>query len=591
MLLILIIFISCFPCADLIYSQDNDELIDIEFEDETPEKKPEIIKEKEKDKKKEEPEGDNKLEEFKPGEFISKFNFNLYGSFFYTFTADQKKESGSKEYNEYHIENVNTETIMGLRIFNKSDLSGFAEFNFSSVFSYYDFVFYRMSIDLNREYYKFKFFYRERFYDFNDGLRLLDNEYYSYSQPIKFYKQPVEKTAQFGKNFYGTCFEYDNYFNNKILITAPSQSTPDNTFMIIDQFSIPLSLINLNVNFIYKKENYDLPEVNDSNWAEYKGTWYEFNTNTFYDSPENDYQIKATGEVNLKIVDMIFIWAEAGVDNQYGGYYARTSQKAVSSGNIPYTMIIKADNFKSFIMGSGVQLDFGKLILEGDFRSYKYKKNSFYYTTNVILREIQPEYNDISIRFKLDLSFINSANEISMLKTGSDSISIKFDEYNFFDIYLQDIIKRQKIRSFNIIDLKFIKLYPEAEVRNYSFISNQELKTLEFNQGVLLEVSRNVSLYLNARYKVYDFSEPQTESINKNYMYPFADIIYYFTKNIFIGLSYGLDPRLIYKYKYGFEYRLNNELDIEDFNVNTISEVENKLSKNNFIVLRGMISF
>lgn len=582
-LLVLAFLVSMVPHVSLLRAQE-DELIEIEVDD-TEESSEEEIEEKEEPVKKE-------LKKMDLGLEFSKFDFQFYGSMFYNSMVNQNKQTNNNEYNNFHIEKVRTDTIMGLRFLNKSDISGFVEFDFKSDYSYYDFIFYRASLDFNRKIYKFKFFYRERFYNFDDGLRLLDDEYFAYDQPIKFYKIPVQKTALFGKFYYGTYFEYDHYFKNRLAITAPYQSDQDKNYMIFDQMEYSLSIININANAIFIDQNFSLPEVNDSNWAEYKGTWYEFNTNTFHDPLVDDYQVKATGEINIRPVDRFVVWGEAGIDNKYGGYYGESSQKTTDSGNIPYQMILSSPNYKSFIMGGGAQIDLHFLLLEGDYKGYHYKINSFSFSSNIIERSIEPKYNEISARFQLFLGTVSSINEVALLKVNQETIDVSLDPYNFQNVELPYVIEQQKARSFNKITIGDLTLIPEGEFRNYAIISNNSLQTIEVNQGLMYPLTPELKLYMNVRYKQYHYKPNGLDEQKRTFLYAFTDISYYFKENIHIGLSYGLDPRLIYvPYGYGFECELNSQLDINSFDLDTITDAENPMSKNHYIVLRGMIHF
>lgn len=566
-----------------LYSQEDDELIEVDLgEEETEEESikeesldEEIEKEEEKSPVKKET-----LKEIKPGIFFSKFDFQFYGSFFYTFIVNQIKATNSSEYNHYQIDNIKTDTIIGLRFFNKSDISGFVEFDFNSDNSLYDFNFYRFSLDLDRKFIKLKLFYRDWFYDFDDGLRLLDNEYYSFNRPVIFYKKLIDKYALFGRDYYGLYFEYDHYIKNRLVITAPYCGSQDKEFMVTDQFSFPVYIINLNANVVYKDQDYDLPSVNQDNWAEYNGIWYEFNTNTFFNPKENDFQIKATAEINANIEDKLTLWAEAGIDNKYGGYYAETSMTASDSGNIPYLMTLNSDNFKSFIMGAGLQVDLDIILFEGDYKNYIYKYNTFSFTSNVLISERESKHNVISVRGKVQIGIISSVNEFSILTVQDGYITVPYEEYNLKNVSASFVTALQKIRSFNEIILGDFKLYPEVEYRDYTYVGDIKEINIEVNQGVSFDITEKLGLFVNVRYKRYDLSRQDGSYEQHSYIYYFSDITYYFTENIYIGLSYGLDPRLVHEYEYGFEYILN-----EDINQ------ENNLSKNNFIVLRGMLKF
>jgi len=231
-------------------------------------------------------------------------------------------------------------------------------------------------------------------------------------------------------------------------------------------------------------------------------------------------------------------------------------------------------------------MDLDLVILDGAFKDYRYKYGVFSFTSNIMINRTEPEYSEISIKVLLDIGPIESIGEFSILKVTKDHISLPFDEYNFRNIELGYITDRQIIRSHNKIDLDMIRFYPELEYGKYIDTADNEDTTIEFNQGVGFDIIDNVKIYLNARYKRYDSSSSGIRS----FIYYFADVAYYFKENIYIGLSYGLDPRLVHPYRYGFEYSLVRETG-SDLRLNNLIDVENQLSKNNFIVLRGLISF
>ncbi|MBU1078687.1 MAG: hypothetical protein KKH98_15415, partial [Spirochaetes bacterium] len=115
LLLIFALLVVQLPLESAVYAQEDD-VIEVDLGDESNDTKEaedeiEIPADKEEEK-----------EEKKDRLDLTKFHFDFYGNLFYSFMMNQVKQSNSKEYNNFHINNIYTDTVIGLRFLNKSDI-------------------------------------------------------------------------------------------------------------------------------------------------------------------------------------------------------------------------------------------------------------------------------------------------------------------------------------------------------------------------------------------------------------------------------------------------------------------------------------
>ncbi len=518
---------------------------------------------------------------------VFNYNFIFTGDMFYNFLMD-------KNYNDNErisIENIRGDITGGIKFFNRHNSSGIILARLSTDYSYYELSFYKFNINFIFPGYRLFFFYRTRFLNFNDGLRLLDNDIKRYKYPIIFYHQLlIPKEAKWGKDFMGVSLSFNKYINESLTIAKKYKYDESNNFSIISRSKKLIKLsddikIEPAINFIYINQNYQLPEVNSSGWAEYNGVWYEFNTNSYYD-PATDYTIKSTLEFNINLLNTLTLWGEGGIDNKEGGYYGETLQKATYSGNTNYSMILNSPSYKKLIVGGGIKFDIDFLIIEGDYLYDSSKENSIsYYSNKIHITNLKNNKNEITIKIKFDKGIINNQFEFNMVKFNNSSDSILFDKYNYNDIYITNISSLISLKDYIRISAGKFKLLPEVEYNIYD--SEFKTTTLQAKTGINFSLSSKFDLYTDVRYKYYNI-----ESItNQYFINPFISVRYKYNQKIYFEIGYGLDDRLLEDNEYGFEYYLNSKLENKNYNIEKLLEAENKISKNNYITITGYMRF
>ncbi|MDD5066353.1 MAG: hypothetical protein PHF84_04840 [bacterium] len=539
------------------------------------------------------------------------WQYQFYGRIFYRMMMNQIKSTNTGEYDKFHVEKVRGDIGLGFMFFNARDMEARVEFNLNTDNSFYDFKLFNVYILYDQPAYNLGLFYKERVLDLDDALRLLDPEYLGYYRPVFFYRQPLNKEAYFGQDHYGLFLNYNGIFRNQLNVSVPVDGSGTDKLFVIDKVSKEFSLFSVSGNFIFINQDFRLPDVNGYNWAELNGTWYEFNTNTFYDPPEMDYKLKATVEAGVNLMDRLLLFGEAGVDNKYGGYYGETTQKAASSGNIPYFMALSSPSYRYLVTGGGLQFKLGNILLESTYSYYQGKYDCYSYFTNLYRIRQEPVFNTVKVKARIDLDIFYTETEAGFKKVTRDRLTEYFDEYNFNrSLSLSGVDSVRSIRSFNQLRLGPVTLYPEVEYRSYNtpytnsfWLADLKTKfeTLEINSGLGYPVASRLNLYFNTRWKRYYAASsgmwqgaPYEWKRDRSVLSWFLNLTYTFTENINFSLMYGLDPRLNIPYEYGFEYVLGDVLreGSGDWNgLDSVLAAEERIAKNNYIVVAGMIKF
>ncbi len=519
---------------------------------------------------------------------IPPINFRFTGDMLYYFLAD----NNINDTNRFEIENIKADITGGIKFFNRKNLAGLALIRIDSDSTIYKLSAYKVFVNYFTPAFKLAFFYKYRVENYNDGFRLLDDDIASFYQPVIFYRdKKLKKTAYWGKDYTGVKLSLNKFISQDLILAKKVDNDEENKFSVISrtvkEFDLSEDIKVLGgLNFIYIKQDYTLPQVNSSSWAEYNGVWYEFNTNSFYDL-DNDYKIKASGEFGVTLLNMLRLWGEAGIDNKYGGYYGETTQMATSSGNINYVLVLNSAGYKNSIFGGGVKLDLDFLILDASYKRINAETSSFsVMSNNLILSNKASSINDITVKLRADLGFIESSLAFQLEDSGDDTHFVLFDKFNFLNRFYLYAEKVMRIRSFNKINFGFLKIYPELEYSKY----RDDLKTMEINGGAEVSLYKKLSFYGNVRYKNYI-----VESINRSFINPFISFRYSYNRKIYFEIGYGLDNRLLYDNEYGFEYYLNNYIGSSYyyliFPVDATLNAEENISKNNYIFITGHIGF
>lgn len=522
------------------------------------------------------------------------FNFDFSGEAYFFNTISQEKDTNSYDYNSVKIDNVKNNIFINLKFYNKKNIAGLASLNFNTDFSYYSFYADRAFVTYFQDKRRLKLFYRERILDFNDGLRLLDEESINLYQPIIFYREPIERTAYFGRDYYGAYFEMENNILNQRICFAGSYRDSNLKYLIANKTEFKLSSLLLSANIIYKQEDYTLPKVNESSWAEVDGVWYEFNTNSFYDPDEPDNEIKSTLEVSYSLKDLLTFWAEGGIKKKSGGYYGRMTMEATSDGNIPVQQELNSPSLNYTVAGLGVKFNIDSFLGEVNYKIYSGENKEFSFLdllNKLYIITNKPNYNEVKMKLKYDSNMANLNLSVWMGKTEKDSVRVWFDEYNFdYRYYYRFCNSVTGIKSYNNFDFGFLKYIPSAEYRKYESDYN-DTTTFEANNGLDFDLTQKIEAFFNVRYKSYLFKE--SVSISRHFWNIFLGVKYKINSLIYLGLDYGIDPRLIYDKDYGFEYSLISHVDEGEWSdaVNTIFDGENYFANNHFITLRAYIRF
>jgi len=506
----------------------------------------------------------------------------------------------SEKNTNFRVNNIKNNIFLNFLI-KGTDLKGFAIFNFNTDFTYYEFL-------VDRAYLNYKnlisIFYREQIFDFNDALRILDDEIETFYQPVKFYRQNIEKFAHFGRDFLGIYFKYDlNLFKENLIIASPYNIYEDkigNQYIIANKSIIEYQPAQFSFNFVYKKQNFPLPKVDQNNWANFDNNWFEFDTNSFYKPNKKDYQFIATGEANLKILNEKFIlYAESGIDKKEGGHYLESLMMATPSGNIEkkYTWISPEWNY--FIAKSGFLINFDFINFEPSFKIKYGKYKSYFYDSFqkiLYIYEANPSYNEINLKFRIAFENINLNSEIYKGECSKEYLPYFYiDEYNFGKrnfIYFFKGIEGSK--SYIEILFEPLKIIPSFQVNKYDFeyynIASSELKL-----GILLDLTSKIEIFGNVRYKIYNYSvKGFNYSETKNFLNLFYEVKYKINNFIWIAIDYGIDPRILYDKDFGFEYSLVKYIDeqpIERGSLNPIFNAEEFFEKSGFITLRAQFKF
>lgn len=502
---------------------------------------------------------------------------------------------GFSKTNNLKVENVKNNMFLNLLIKGLEDWNAFLSFNFNTDLSYYNFL-------VDRAFLKYRenliFFYREQVFNFDDGLRILDDEVETFYQPVKFYQSPIERFAYFGRDYMGIYFQYENdLIDQRISLASPyyvSENSIGNQYIFANKTSIFISPIEISANIIYKNQNFPLPEVNKDNWAYFGDSWYEFDTNSFYKSKNEDYQIIATGEGNIGFLeDKIILWIESGIDKKSGGHYARSTMKATSAGNIEARYTWQSPEWNYFILGSGLLLDLNYLKIEPDFKLKQGENTSISYYPLWRYLEIEtnkPSFKEIGLKAFLEFKNINVNIEFWQGSTSKDYISYIFiDEYNWGKrFFLTKFNKITGFRNYNKLDFLIFKIIPEIEKRYYE-TEYYTGRTIELNFGILLDIIEKLELFGNIRYKNYSYEAKYwSESRVEDFVNIFSQIRYKLSKSIYLALDFGMDPRILYDKDYGFEYSLRRYVDTHPGMdaISTVLSAEDYFEKNYFITLR-----
>lgn len=600
----------CFLCACpesaalWAAEEDADELIEIEVDD------TETAGETggEKSPKTEMTEGELREE--------TRFNADFYGSIFYRLMMNQIKTEGSKEYDRFQVDSVRGDILFGLRLLNNRDMEGRAEFNLDTDASYYDFSLYNLYFLYEQPRFNLGFFHREWLLDFDDPLRLLDSEVPGFFSPVVFYKKSVIRYALFGRDHYGIFFNYDGLFRNRFCVALPADKDDPDRLFVIEKISRDFSFLTVSGNFILIDQDYRLPVVNEANWAEFRGVWYEFATNSFYDPEEKDYRITATGEVSAALFGLLTLFGEAGIDHKAGGYYGLSSQKAASSGNIPYFLLLESPAYRAFISAAGVQADLGSFMAEGAYAYSEGECRTYSFITNRVIKQSRQAVHTAGVKLRLETGPLYSENHAEVRKGGACFKPVHFDDYNYNYsglLALPDADEVRTLRSLNKVSAGPLTFYPEVEYRAYggsgtngsSFPENKrELSTIEINAGASYDFSSRFGFYLNWRHKRYHektgsggpaVPERVEEGAFSSW---FAGLSFRFSENINVGIAYGLDPRLDPFYEHGYKYELSQKTaDMlsgrgdRSWSLGDIFNIENRLAKNNYICITGSMKF
>lgn len=519
-------------------------------------------------------------------------------------------------FNNPAIENIKNNIFLKFQFYIPYIINGFVNFNFNTdqfvSFSYsstYGSVFhttqFMLGIDSAILNYKknLLLFYKERVFDFNDGLRILDDITYSFCKPVIFYSKPIPQYSHFGKYYLGLLFKKSSKFiNQQLLIASPYYYISENSgilqYLIASRTGFNINIFKLYANLVYKQQNFPLPEVNKENWAEFWGTWYEFDTSSFYKPSSKDYELISTMEISFKKY-MFTFWAEAGIKRKIGGYFLRATMMATETGNIEVDYIWSSPEWNYFIAGTGIQVEFAPFLFEIDYKLKSGESTSFKYDSyynNLIINTNRPVYNEINLKLKLPFNIINPVIEVFSGRTLKDYLNgLYLDDYNFEKYFYFFFLKEIKgARAFNTIDFDIIKFNQKLEMRQYEFYY-YDINTIEMNTGIESSFTKKLEVFANLRYKKYIFEKKfyLEETYSNSFKNIFAGIRYRISDSIYIGFNYGIEPEILYDRDYGFEYVLMRYIyrNTQISPIDTIFNAEEYYAKNHFFTIYAKMQF
>jgi len=499
-----------------------------------------------------------------------------------------EKQSNENNYDSIHVDTYRYIFSPGL-VFNANDLFwGSASFLYDSDVDKSLIFLDKINLRYQGPDVGMSLFVKDRFFDLDDPMRILDAESGNFNPPISFYQKGGSEDSKWGRNHYGLLFSALVAPLNQDTIIAGSTVDKRLLYQVVERTLLEFSIFKIGVSGIYKQYDFSLPDVNSSGWAQLPDEkWYQFDTNSFFKPEGRDWDGLIASDIGFNLWEKISIFAEGSYQMKTGGYFA----KFVSTNGY-----LNESPMSELALHAGLQLiPIKSLMLEIRYGLNKGEADEYIPTAgkpDIITKKYELDHIRINLSVENSLLTLIMSGWFNKAKEGNWAALL--DSYSLAGLFSVPETKQEiGARLDSTVTVGAFSIIPDFQF--VSFIAEQmDVSTFLARLGAVWNPVDKLGLELRGWSKYYLFTEkPSGECFQDFFINVFGAITYSVSRDLQFSFEYGLSPRLDIDNSIGFDFMLQQAYAFGK-NVSkreNLFNAERQLSTSHYITLSGRFKF